>query len=206
MLTQSEKETINQNITAIESQSMGELAAVICQQSDEYLYIPTLWAALLALISPSFWLWFNLDISVGLSVSSQLLIFALFAFIFRLPAIKMQLVPEAVKTRRASRYAHQLFLLKGVHLTDNNLGVMLFVSEAERYVEIIADKALEGKVSQQQWQAIVDNFTEQMQQGRIAQGYEQAIEACGALLIEHFPLSAKGEKNADQLPNRLLEI
>jgi putative membrane protein len=44
-----------------------------------------------------------------------------------------------------------------------------------------------------------------IKQDRPAEGFIAAIERCGAVLAQHFPLPA-GTKNADELPNKLVEI
>jgi len=51
-LTDNEKQTITQAIRDVESGCEAELVTVICQRSDDYYYIPTLWAALVALSFP----------------------------------------------------------------------------------------------------------------------------------------------------------
>ena len=51
-LTADDKTRIRQAIEDVERKTAGELVTVIAQQSDDYLYIPTLWAALLALAIP----------------------------------------------------------------------------------------------------------------------------------------------------------
>src|SRR3546814_13777191 len=81
--------------------------------------------------------------------------------------------------------------------------LLIFVSVAEHYVEILADQAINEKVAQEEWDSIVAAFVAAVKQGRVAEGFEQAVDACGALLAQHFP-AAPGERN--ELPDRLIEI
>jgi putative membrane protein len=81
--------------------------------------------------------------------------------------------------------------------------VLIFVSVAEHYVEILADQAINAKVAQAEWDAIIAVFVMTVKQGRVAEGFEQAVDACGALLAQHFP-AAPGERN--ELPDHLIEI
>src|SRR3546814_10562785 len=77
--------------------------------------------------------------------------------------------------------------------------LLIFVSVAEHYVEILADQAINEKVAQEEWDSIVAAFVAAVKQGRVAEGFEQAVDACGALLAQHFP-AAPGERN--ELPDR----
>src|SRR3546814_13520591 len=81
--------------------------------------------------------------------------------------------------------------------------LLIFVSVAEHYVEILADQAINEKVAQEEWDSIVAAFVAAVKQGRVAEGFEQAVDACGALLAQHFP-AAPGARN--ELPDRLIEL
>jgi putative membrane protein len=80
---------------------------------------------------------------------------------------------------------------------------LLFVSVAERYVEIIADKGINDKVEQDQWSRVVARFIGQVKDDQICQGFLQAIETCGEILTEHFPVEP-GNKN--ELPDHLVML
>ena len=117
--------------------------------------------------------------------------------------VKMLLVPRAVKQRRASRLAHQLFLDLGLSSTKERTGVLLFVSAAEHYVEIIADRGIQQHVDNAVWDGIVAAFVADVRGGRIADGFVEAIEACTKVMAEHHPWHAD---DVNELPNRLIEI
>jgi putative membrane protein len=80
---------------------------------------------------------------------------------------------------------------------------MLFVSEAEKYVEIITDVAVAQKIDNALWEEAVQNFIERVKEGKIAQGYLETIQKAATLLTEHFP-HAKAER--DELPNHLILV
>jgi putative membrane protein len=115
----------------------------------------------------------------------------------------MRVIPKSVRLRRAARTAREQFLAQGVHNTDDRCGVLIFVSVAEHYVEILADRAINEKVDQAAWDAIVAAFVTSVKQGEVAAGFEQAVQACGDLLVTHFP-AAPGSRN--ELPDHLIEI
>ena len=81
--------------------------------------------------------------------------------------------------------------------------MLIFVSIAERYVEILADAGIDSKVDQAAWQQIVDKFVSDVRSARVADGFRIAIQKVGEILAEHFPA---GAKNPDELPNKLYVI
>jgi len=93
--------------------------------------------------------------------------------------------------------------VQNLHLTDKNNGVLIFVSVAEHYVEILVDEAIASVVDNRVWQETVDDFVANVKRGEIANGFSSAIEHCKEILWEHFPAP---EGRPDELPNHLIEI
>lgn len=91
-------------------------------------------------------------------------------------------------------------MLRGMGRTGGRTGVLVFVSLAERYARIIADEAVAARVPQSEWQDAVDALVGHMREGRIADGYVEAVERCGRVLATHFP-RAPGDHN--ELPDRI---
>jgi putative membrane protein len=108
-----------------------------------------------------------------------------------------------VRLRRAARTAREQFLAQGVHNTQDRCGILIFVSVGEHYVEILADRAINEKVEQAEWDAIVADFVQAVKKGEVAAGFEQAVAACGKLLETNFP-ATPGDRN--ELPDHLIEI
>jgi len=107
-----------------------------------------------------------------------------------------------VRHWRASNLARRQFLEQNLHHTVGSTGVLIFVSEAERYVEILVDEGISRHLDNEVWEGIVKRFTEQVRQGQTVQGFVSCIEACGELLSQHVPLTH--ERN--ELPNRLVVL
>lgn len=202
-ISDSDKQRITAAIRAVEEKSSGELVTVIAREADDYYYIPTLWAALCALLLPAVVIVLQLQGTLLDNYGAQALVFALCALLFRLPALKYRLIPGEVKRQRAARLAREQFLLNNLHHTDGRTGVLLFVSMAERYVEVIADKGINDMVPAGTWEQVVADFVAEVKAGRVADGFVGAIEGCGKPLIEQFPV---GEGDRNELPNHLIEI
>jgi putative membrane protein len=95
------------------------------------------------------------------------------------------------------------FLSRNIHLTTARTGVMLFVSLAERYAEIIADSGINSRVSQDTWDGVVTALIAHAKQGRVADGFVEAVGTVGALLAQHFPV---GAGDANELDDHVVEI
>ena len=91
----------------------------------------------------------------------------------------------------------------GIHTTADRSGVLLFVSLAEHYAEVVADAGINEKVDQNEWDDMVATLTQHAAKGQVGEGFVVAIEKAGGLLAEHFP-PQKGQVN--ELDDRLVEI
>ena len=80
--------------------------------------------------------------------------------------------------------------------------MLIFVSEAERYVEILVDEGISNRLDNKNWDAIVAAFTQQVKQGQTLQGFVTCVEACGELLKVHVPVTHV----RNELPNRLVVL
>lgn len=202
-LSEADKQRIAEAVREAEMKTSGELVTVIARAADAYLYIPILWASLAALTLPAIMWLLPVDLQFPLLYSLQLATFLGLALLFRWTPLKMRLIPKAVKRRRAGRLAWEQFFAQNLHLTRERTGVLLFVSVAERYVEILADKGINDEVKQGAWDDIVADFIKRVKAKQITEGFVSAVSACGELLAERFP---RPEGDIDELPNRLIEI
>lgn len=85
--------------------------------------------------------------------------------------------------------------------TEHNNGVLIYLLLAERAIEIVADRGLTRQVQQAQWNTLVAGMREAFAAGRFEDGLNQAIDAVGQVLQQHFPL-APGERHANELPDQ----
>jgi putative membrane protein len=188
-------------IRAAEQKTSGQIVCVLMRSASEYFYIPVLWAAFLALVSP--WPMIVLtEWSVQRIFLVQILVFAGALLILAWPPLRIALVPKGVRRARAHRAAIEQFFARGLTRTRDRTGVLIFVSMAERYARIIGDEGITSKVDNREWQLAIDELTKHMRDGRIAEGFIAAIEKCGAVLAEHAPPAGLG----NELPDRIYVI
>jgi putative membrane protein len=202
MISQTEKAPIIEAIAAAETRTAGEIFCVIAHASSSYSLVPIAWAALVALTAPAPLIYLT-TWPAGLIYLAQLAAFIVTAAIFSLPAIRFRTVPNRAMRERAHIEAMRQFLAQGMHLTERRTGVLVFVSVAEHYAEIVADAGINAKVAPAVWQDAVNAAVAAIKEGRIGDGLVAAVERCGAVLAEHFP---PGAINRDEMPNKVVEM
>jgi uncharacterized membrane protein len=84
--------------------------------------------------------------------------------------------------------------------TEHNNGVLIYLLLAEHRIEIVADRGLNRHVSAAQWQALTAHMAEAFKAGHYEAGLNDAVDAVGALLDQHFPVAAH-LANRNELPD-----
>ncbi len=187
-------------IEAVERNTDAELVTVLASRADSYYFIPSLWAAMIALLTPvllsltPFWL-SAMDLLIA-----QWLVFVVLALVFRIPFITIRMIPKWVAQWRAALLARDQFVANKLHHTDGQTGVMIFVSEAEHYVEILVDRGVARLVDDSEWQGIVDDLILRIKAGQVCEGFLECIEQCGEILHRVLPAT----RDKDELPNHLV--
>lgn len=191
--------TLNGRVKKVEQATDAELVTVLAPASDGYRFIPTLWAALLAMLTPllvhelDFWIaWHEI-------LMSQWAIWLLLTLLFQWTPIKMRLVPASVKRQRAALMARLQFIEQGLHRTRERLGVLIFVSLAEHYVEILVDDGVARHIDNQVWQEIIDEFVAQVKRGKVEDGFVECVRRTGEILSDAFPPTHERNELPDDL-------
>lgn len=200
LFTTQEAQRISEAITQAERKTSGEIVAVVAESSDSYLYVPFLWAALIALLVPwplIHYTWMQVQYIYVI----QLVVFAALVALLWPKSVRTALVPRTLRQSHAKRRATEQFLVQNLHTTAGRTGVLIFVSVAERHAEILADQGIDAKVPAGTWQTIVDGLTRDIGNGRAADGFVGAIQATGEHLAQHFP---PGALDPNELPDHLI--
>jgi len=196
-----ERSQIADAVAEVEQRTNAELVTVLAARSADYIHHMLAWAgiaALLACVPLAL-----LQQSLQVVLSSQLAVFCGLVLLFRIPAVARRLVPRRLGHWHAANMARRQFLEQGLHHTKGETGVLIFVSEAERYVEILVDRGVSAHVDNGRWQSIVDGLIENVQRKRVLTGFASAIAECGEILAEAVPKTAD---NPNELANRLVVI
>jgi putative membrane protein len=202
LFSSDEERRVSDAITQAERTTSGEIVVVVAARSDSYFYVPPLVAALVSLLVPWVLIYFSrFDLqSIYLAQLSTFLV--LTVLLLPLP-VRTALVPKRVKALHAHQRAVEQFLVQNLHTTADRTGVLLFVSVAERYVEILADTAIDARVAPGTWKSIVDQLTVAIAAGKPTEGLVAAIREMGAHLERHFPPTTR---HSNELPDHLIVL
>ncbi len=108
---------------------------------------------------------------------------------------------ESARDRAAAAFA-----ALNVWDTAENSGILIYLLLAERRIEILADRGLDGLVSDEQWRGVCLLMEERLRAGDGEDAVLQGVAAAGDLLAEHFPLvdgrRIDGSEDRNELPDR----
>ena len=200
--TSHEHAVIADAITRAEQKTSGEIVVVVARASSGYRYFAWMCVALVALAVPLPFIHFT-KWPIEYVYLIQLGVFALGALLAQWERFRVVIAPRSLKQARAHLRAIEQFLVQNLHTTKGRTGVLIYVTDAERYAEVIADDGIYEKVSPDVWDGIIADLTAQFARGKRTQGLIDAIEKSGALLAEYFPPRPLGE---DELPNHLIVL
>ena len=195
-----DRAAIKDAICRAEKETSGEIVVVVTRASERYLGISLMWAALVALSVPLPLILFT-NWPMEHIYMAQLAVFALGIALLLWEPFRFAVVPKSVKQARAHKRAVEEFLAQNLHTTKGRTGVLIYVSFAEHFAELIADHSIDRKVPQDTWNQIVRELTDHLSRGERDKGLIAAIEACGKLLAKYFP---PGSEDLNELPNHLI--
>lgn len=204
-----EAKAIERDIAAVEAATGAEIVAAIVPRADDYPEAQwrafSLAAALAALV-----VW---AVDVGrpdwvtpAALLAQALAIlaagALAAIAARyVPACRRLFVREGRMRGEVRQCAEVMFLSRELFATPHRDAVLILVAELERVVVIVPDVAYRGRVSDAEWQRVVDRMKPRLTAGRAREAFGEGLAALQALLV------AKGfapEDGASHLPDRFV--
>jgi putative membrane protein len=200
LFSDAQKEKIRQAVLTAERSTRGEIMVMLVDESDQYreaelagvLSLSALGALALSAALQLTSVWFYIPATV--------ILFVPFLVLFKsCPHLKLALltrrrVDEAVKERAV--YA---FFQKGVHMTDEQTGILIFISVLERKVWILADRGIHGKIAPHVWNSLAREVAKGIKEDHAFDALCAVIRKCGAELTRHFPGAHSPEPPAGSL-------
>jgi putative membrane protein len=202
LFSTAEEQRVSAAITEAERDTSGEIVVVVAARSDGYLYVAPLVGALVSLLVPWPLIYFT-HLHIATIYLAQLAVFLVLTGAILPLQVRTALVPDHVKRLHAHRRAVEQFLAQNLHTTTGQTGVLIFVSVAEHYVEILADTAIDARVPRGTWKKIVDDLAVSIGKRHPTDGLVAAVAAVGAHLAKHFPPHAH---DTNELPNHLIVL
>ena len=107
-------------------------------------------------------------------------------------------LPALWAGRDARARAHEVFAQLRVWDTAANNGVLVYLLLADH--RIVADRGLDGRVSDEQWRGVCQLMEERLRSGDAEDAAVAGIAAVSDLLAEHFPRVAE-DVDHNELPD-----
>ena len=209
-------------VAEAETHTSGEIVTVIAAQSNDYDDVALVWASVIAFIAmsvialfPDFYRglydrmtggwgheltanqWLGTVIAVGVLKWIGVWLILLWR------PLRLWLTPSPILAGRVRARAVDLFKVGTEAKTLGRTGILLYVSLKEHRADIVADEAIAAKVSPEIWGDAMAALIDHVRAGRPGDGMAEAVRQMGVVLAEHFP---KGDDNANELPDRLIEL
>jgi putative membrane protein len=202
MLNKDQSLRIEQAVQAAETATSAEIAVCVRRASGDDRFLAAIIGAVVFIaidtIGPAIWWNYDRLAWLGVALIAAILVFWLcdrFDFGLRCLPAKL-LVKDARRTARAT------FLDSGLDNTPERNAVLLFVSRAEHYVEILPDRAAAAAIDPAHWSAIVENFRQAARKGDLGEAVANAVAAMGQICAVHFPASGA---NPDRVSNQPIQ-
>ena len=217
-LSEADKKKISEAVKEAESRTSGEIATAFIRESCDYAVYELIFAIIVSLVYFTAMLFFVPQIQNWLQSmfwdysAAHLVAFygfttflagTLIYFLSNLDLIDRLIVPAGVKQKKVQERALLHFMESGVADTRDRTGILIFISLLEHRVVLLADKGINEKIGQTQWQEIVNHVTEGIRKGNFTDHLAASIRNCGKLLAAHFPIQ---DDDTNELSNDIKEL
>ncbi len=203
LFKEDELKKIEAQIQTSESLFSGQIVVLSVQKSDPYTsarlrlgFIGIVSGSLLYLLSTK-----NFEPSIDALLASQFFGFVVLYAIGRWSFAIRKFIPASVLNLRVHRAAFAEFVERGVHSTENNNGVLIYLSESERRVQIVADTNAHKALGETVWVHEARKIVEGIKAGKAVNAVCHSIESLASQLQKHFPATAL-DKN--EISNQVL--
>lgn len=197
--TQQEQQQIENAVAQAEQTTSGEIVPVILAQADDYSSSTCRASALLSLAVTSVTIWWQPHLShwlVTLLLIGSYLIST--ALLHAIPSLRRYIIGTEEIKFRVEEKAMASFVRHGLHHTRDATGILILICMFEKRVQVLADRGINEKIEQHQWDEIVSVITGGLHSGNACDALCNAIEQCGQLLTTNFPIK---DDDTNELPN-----
>lgn len=208
IFTSSEKEQITQAVAALEKESSGELVLYYAKNSDKYMGaawkltgIMGISFAVIAAFAAYQWVLPALFTPIVLSAVIALVMLATYVLALLMPLLRVAITSDTIVEHRVLTKARDMFLQEQVFDTVDRTGILLYISALERKVVVLGDSGINAKITQNDWNHVVELVVTGIKQKEMTNGIIKAVEACKSLLLENGFKVKPGDTN--ELPDAI---
>lgn len=201
LVTEKDATRIEEAVARLEQRSAAELVVAVVPKSGNYAEWRALVAGCWTLGSALLLLGVFPEENPVWLVLAELPLGLFFWLVLGWPPLHRYLVPRRVAERSVQARAFELFAERGLHHTRDATGILLFISELERRVTLLGDRAIDALVGADGWQRHVDHLIRRIHEHKTAEGVLEVISELEGLLSQTLPLRPD---DTDELPNAIV--
>jgi len=200
------EKTINDLVTRWEEKTSCEIVVALLPESDLYPAAPYRLAMIFGFFFYGLGLIFQLHYYHPHFLTALLIAGIALGFLSgRLSKFKRFVLSDREIEEEVYQKALETFFLENIHHTKKKNGILLYVSQLEKRIIILADKGLNDQVSQGTWDAIVQSLIPCLKENQFQLALEKGIEAIGMEAVKHFPtVDGCPDDGGNQLKNQLV--
>jgi putative membrane protein len=192
------KKQIVEAVKEIELKSSAEIVVSVRARSDEYREIDLLAGLLLATITLVVLIYHPAELDEQLMPVETLVAFAVGSIIVnKVGALKRVLMSKKRRDFRTLLAARAHFVEAGISRTRDRSGILVFVSELERVVQVVPDVGINADKLGEKWKsalAALDTAATTLD----LSGFVSALKSFGPVLGETYP---RREDDINELPD-----
>jgi putative membrane protein len=174
-------------VDALRAQTSARFEVMVVSHSDRYALYPVAFGAFAALAVVGLIAAFRPSLAIKTAFFAEAIVFVAVSAALEWLPLKLWVVPRHYRRERARQLAHRAFAARILAARERKTGMLLFVSLGERTVELVTDDALDRKIGQARWNAIIADCTAAAAKGQIGDGLVHAVQDCAEELAKHFP-------------------
>lgn len=196
--TDDAKKQIVEAVKAIESKSSAEIVVSVRARSDEYREIDLLAGLLVATVTLVILIYHPAELDEDLMPVETLVAFAVGSIIVnKVSALKRMLMTKKRREHRTLLAARAHFVEAGISRTRDRSGILVFVSELERVVQVVPDVGIDATKLGDKWKSALDALDKAATTLDLS-GFVSALKSMGPVLGEKYP---RREDDINELPD-----
>lgn len=208
-LSDTQREKVITAVKAAEKLTSGEIVPMVVSASYRYPMADVIGGAAFALpisliLTPLVggWLWLGTQ-NIWLFLGFFAVLFIVFhEIVKRTSWLKRWFISQREIDEEVEEAAVTSFFTEGLYRSRDETGVLVFISVFEHKVWILADRGINEKVPEGQWNDIVAIIVDGIKQKRQTESICEAVEKIGTILQEHFPIKPD---DTDELKNLIVD-
>ncbi len=187
--TDDQKEQIKNAVAKLEANTAGELVPFFVKKSSSYVEARWL-GSLLFSANVVIYAAVMHFIHLELNVMTILYLFVGSGFLgwftpYFFPATIRIILSGNYLAKIIHQRASTAFVDEEVFNTVDRIGILIFISEMERKVVVVADKGIDKVVDKESWAQVVNTVLQGASKEDLPSGIVAAIQLCEKVLIDH---------------------